>query len=122
MEILEQLPAVNNKVVVYLVNFLQELSKPEIVEETKMSPDNLAMCLAPSFLRCPYQDYNRVLASTDKQKAFVLQLMSKIPPNTKPFWRSNGSDAEISPREAVGTRESLPIDSIEAPPPIPEFE
>ena len=51
---------------------MQDLSKPEIVEATKMSSDNLAMVFGPSILPCPYQDYNRVLAAADKQKVFYL--------------------------------------------------
>jgi len=111
MELLEQMPAINKKVVLYLIQFLHELSKPEVIDATKMSLDNLAMCLAPSFLRCPYQDYNRVLASTDKQKAFVLDLMAKVSPPSKPLWRA--SDLKHS-------QSSGEIDPIH-PPPLPPF-
>lgn len=83
MEVLNQIPALNKKILIYLINFLQELAKPEYVEQTKMSVDNLSMVFAPTVLRCPYQDYNRVLASTDKQKAFMLNLFENVPQATK---------------------------------------
>ncbi len=108
LELLEQMPPLNKKIILYLIQFLRELSTPEVIEATKMSLDNLAMCLAPSFLRCPYQDYNRVLASTDKQKAFVLDLMAKVPSATKPLWRLSDMKKEES------------IDPV-TPPPLPPF-
>jgi len=108
LELLEQMPPLNKKIILYLIQFLHELSNPEVIEATKMSLDNLAMCLAPSFLRCPYQDYNRVLASTDKQKAFVLDLMAKVPPPSKPLWRASDMKSEA------------PLDPV-TPPPLPPF-
>jgi len=113
LELLEQMPPLNKKVILYLIQFLHDLSQAEVIESTKMSLDNLAMCLAPSFLRCPYQDYNRVLASTDKQKAFVLDLMAKVPSPTKPLWRAkDAKDTEAAPNDPF---------TAATPPPLPPF-
>jgi len=117
LELMDSLPPLNQKIISYIIHFLQELSKPDVVDFTKMSPDNLAMCLAPSFLRCPYQDYNRFLSSTDKQKIFILELMNKLPPSTKPFWSSK----DVAPLNAPNTIEVPSTVSTEEPPPIPEF-
>jgi len=78
MDIFTQLPALNQRIIKYIISFLQQLSKPDIVEATKMNADNLSMVFAPSFLRCPFQDYGKAIAAAEKEKAFVLELFSKI--------------------------------------------
>lgn len=50
LEVIEQIPALNKQVLVYLINFIQELTKPETVEATKMSTDNLAMVFGPGYI------------------------------------------------------------------------
>jgi len=72
----------HQKVISYLINYMQKLAVPEISEITKMNKDNLAMVFSPSFLRCPYQDYNKALLASDKEKAFVLYLLNTITPQT----------------------------------------
>lgn len=57
---------------------MRKLSDPEVVEVTKMNQENLAMVFAPSFLRCPYQDYNQALMAADKEKAFVISLLQNL--------------------------------------------
>lgn len=42
-EIFKKLPELNQRVVTCLLNFLEDLCKPECVEKTKMGKDNLAM-------------------------------------------------------------------------------
>jgi hypothetical protein len=53
--VIEQIPALNKKVLVYLINFIQELTNPETVEATKMSADNLAMVFGPGYSRFFFQ-------------------------------------------------------------------
>lgn len=61
----------------YVIQFLQELVPYSDV--TLMGAENLAMVFAPSFLRCPYQDYNKALTAADKEKAFILELIRTLP-------------------------------------------
>lgn len=37
------------------------------------------MVFAPSFVRCPYQDYNQALMAAEKEKGFLLFLFERIP-------------------------------------------
>ena len=46
------------------MQFLMVMAQPHNVEVTLMSADNLAMVFAPSFLRCPSEDLNVVMANT----------------------------------------------------------
>jgi len=81
MDVFGQLPPVSQKVTTFIINFLQTLCKQETVDHTKMNADNLSMVFSPSFLRCPYADYNKALAAAEKEKAFVMALMNNIPNN-----------------------------------------
>ncbi len=47
MEVVSQLPPVSQKIIIFIINFLQDLTKPEYVEVTKMNADNLAMVFSP---------------------------------------------------------------------------
>jgi hypothetical protein len=44
-----------------------------------MNKDNLCMVFAPSFLRCPYTDTNKIFAATEKEKEFLLALWEIVP-------------------------------------------
>jgi len=81
MSIINQLPPINQNVAIFTINFLQEFSKAEHVEATRMSKENLAMVFSPSFLRCPYQDPHAVLSSAEKEKKFLLNLLDEVPFN-----------------------------------------
>ena len=48
--------AINQKIVRYMIEFLQVVAQPEHQPITKMTPANLAMVFAPNFLRCPVDD------------------------------------------------------------------
>jgi len=99
IEIFRQLPPLSQNVVSFIINFLQELSKPENVETTKMSKENLAMVFAPSFFRCPYTDYNRALNASEKEKEFVLFLIEGIS-------RAKAIDFSVAPSWFVDQMES----------------
>jgi len=117
MEIFRQLPPLSQNVVSFIINFLQELSKPENVETTKMSKENLAMVFAPSFLRCPYTDYNRALTASEKEKEFVLFLIERIS-------RAKAIDFSVAPSWLVDQMESFSKQEKKQdnrPPPPPFF-
>jgi hypothetical protein len=60
-----------------------------------MSKDNLSMVFAPSFLHCPYLDYNQALFAAEKEKAFVAYLYDQVPPSQFQF-KSTGSSLSSS--------------------------
>jgi len=49
--IMNKLPEINQKVIAYLLEFVQLMAQPEVQQATKMNIDNLAMVFSPSFLR-----------------------------------------------------------------------
>jgi len=85
MEIVSQLPLLNQKMIAVIVSFLRKISADiQTVEITRMNRDNLSMVFAPSFLRCPYDDYNLIFAAAEKEKAFVLSLLASLPDTPLP--------------------------------------
>jgi hypothetical protein len=63
-EIFAQLPPLNQKLIIYLIDFLKDLAQPQYIEVTKMGKDNLCMVFAPSFLRCPFTDPQKMVCYT----------------------------------------------------------
>jgi hypothetical protein len=61
---------INQKVVKYMIAFLQEVAKQENQTITKMTPANIAMVFAPNFLRCPVDDLSTIFQN---QKYHVLK-------------------------------------------------
>lgn len=71
------MPAINQAVIVYLVDFLRDLSRQENSSVTKMDADNLAMIFAPLFLRCP--DSSLLFSNSVYEATFVQNLLTSDP-------------------------------------------
>eukprot|EP01132_Coremiostelium_polycephalum_P005976 gene5976-7445_t len=69
----KQLPPHNQKIVTYIVQFLQDLIHPENVVHSKMNLDNTAMVFAPSFLRCTNPEL--LLSNIESEKDFIKLLI-----------------------------------------------
>ncbi|KAG6857777.1 hypothetical protein H0H87_004193 [Tephrocybe sp. NHM501043] len=52
VQIVERLPTINRRVVLFVVNFLQYFLEEKVQSLTKMTPANLALVMAPNLLRC----------------------------------------------------------------------
>ncbi|KAG6812536.1 hypothetical protein H0H92_002305 [Tricholoma furcatifolium] len=52
VQIIERLPTINRRVVLFLVSFLQHFLDEKVQTLTKMTPANLALVMAPNLLRC----------------------------------------------------------------------
>jgi len=52
IRIVERLPTINRRVVLFVVSFLQLFLDDRIQNATKMTPANLALVMAPNLLRC----------------------------------------------------------------------
>lgn len=52
MQIVERLPTINRRVVLFVINFLQLFLEERVQSVTKMTPANLALVMAPNLLRC----------------------------------------------------------------------
>jgi hypothetical protein len=52
VQMVQRLPTINRRVVLFVISFLQLFLKDEIQAVTKMTPANLALVMAPNLLRC----------------------------------------------------------------------
>eukprot|EP01113_Clastostelium_recurvatum_P006123 TRINITY_DN12778_c0_g1_i1.p1 TRINITY_DN12778_c0_g1~~TRINITY_DN12778_c0_g1_i1.p1 ORF type:complete len:785 (-),score=141.61 TRINITY_DN12778_c0_g1_i1:31-2385(-) len=77
-EVFRQFPPLNQRVIVYVLTFLQELAQPENVVDTLMNVDNLAMVFAPSFIRCNNLSASDMMHNVQKEKAFIKALLDAL--------------------------------------------
>jgi Rho GTPase-activating protein 39 len=52
VRMVERLPTINRRVVLFVISFLQQFLDERTMEATKMTPANLALVMAPNLLRC----------------------------------------------------------------------
>ena len=52
VRIVERLPTINRRVILFVISFLQLFLEERIQNVTKMTPANLALVMAPNLLRC----------------------------------------------------------------------
>ncbi|SAM08400.1 hypothetical protein [Absidia glauca] len=76
MEIVDGLPDVNRRILLYIIGFIQEYLSPQVCQRTLMTVSNLAMVFAPNFLRGPLSD-NLVMAlhKSKYEQLFVKTLL-----------------------------------------------
>eukprot|EP01125_Pyxidicula_operculata_P005721 TRINITY_DN1_c6_g1_i2.p1 TRINITY_DN1_c6_g1~~TRINITY_DN1_c6_g1_i2.p1 ORF type:complete len:579 (-),score=201.13 TRINITY_DN1_c6_g1_i2:224-1960(-) len=73
-----KLPALNRKVVYYVIEYLRKVAEPENIPKTKMNIDNLAMVFAPNFLKCPSEDPEVIFNTQKHQQTFVKHLITDL--------------------------------------------
>ncbi|KAF7730954.1 hypothetical protein EC973_001000 [Apophysomyces ossiformis] len=66
IEIVNALPEVNRRIVLYMISFIQEFTDPEVIKHTLMNVSNLAMVFAPNFLRCPSESLTTVFENSKR--------------------------------------------------------
>jgi hypothetical protein len=76
-EVLVGVPMLNQRVMVYILDFLRDLGRPEYSSVTKMDVDNLAMVFAPLFLCCP--DSSLLFFNSVYEATFVQNLLTTDP-------------------------------------------
>jgi len=76
--IVNMLPDINKKVLLFLVDFAKRFTDPEIVERTKMTVQNLSAIFAPCIFRCPYTDMTQILQSSEHEKNFFVQMLTSL--------------------------------------------
>ncbi|KYR01703.1 RhoGAP domain-containing protein [Tieghemostelium lacteum] len=67
--VFKQLPSINQKIVTFIVSFLNDLISPDNVLLSKMNLDNVSMVFAPSFLRCTNPE--KILTNVELEKYFI---------------------------------------------------
>ncbi|KAG0182253.1 hypothetical protein DFQ29_005136 [Apophysomyces sp. BC1021] len=78
IEIVNELPEVNRRIVLYMISFLQEFTAPDVTAHTLMNVSNLAMVFAPNFLRCPSESLTTVFENSKYEQAFLRTLITEL--------------------------------------------
>ncbi|KAI9478502.1 MAG: Rho GTPase activation protein [Benjaminiella poitrasii] len=74
--IMNRLPSTNRRIALFTISFLQEFTlDPEIIKDTLMNVNNLAMVFAPNFLRCPSESLTTVFENSKYEQAFLRTLI-----------------------------------------------
>ncbi|GBC02411.1 hypothetical protein RclHR1_04600011 [Rhizophagus clarus] len=89
VEIIKELPSINQRVVVDTIDFLQKFADPQVAKITKMNVHNIAMVFAPNFLRCPSDNLAIIFENTKYEQAFLRTLLLNL--NSKDFFDDVGS-------------------------------
>ncbi|KAI9253534.1 hypothetical protein BDA99DRAFT_520052 [Phascolomyces articulosus] len=78
IDIINALPDVNRRIVLYILSFLQEFIDPDVIKHTLMNVHNLAMVYAPNLLRCPSEKLTTVLENSKYEQAFLRSLLLQL--------------------------------------------
>lgn len=78
LALVRRMPELHQRVLAYLVRFLQVFAAPENAALTKMDASNLAMVMAPNCLRCTSDDPRVIFDNTRKEMAFVRTLIQTL--------------------------------------------
>lgn len=71
MDIVDELPELNRRVIKYLAKYLQIVGDPVNQPKTKMTVSNLAIVFAPNLLRCPDDNPLVILQNSKREQHFV---------------------------------------------------
>ncbi|KAJ6602191.1 hypothetical protein B0H10DRAFT_2081219 [Mycena sp. CBHHK59/15] len=99
VRIVERLPTINRRVVLFVISFLQLFLEDRIQATTKMTPANLALVMAPNLLRCNSDSMSVVFTNAQYEQIFVYNLLlhlkcGEVDENYKP---AHGLGAVSSP-------------------------
>ncbi|KAI0823706.1 hypothetical protein BC628DRAFT_499041 [Trametes gibbosa] len=102
VQIVQRLPTMNRRVVLFVISFLQLFLEEKIQTVTKMTAPNLALVMAPNLLRCNSESMLVVFTNAQYEQTFVHNLLlhlkcGEIDPDFVP---THGQGA-ISPRPAT---------------------
>ncbi|KAJ7072517.1 hypothetical protein C8F01DRAFT_250322 [Mycena amicta] len=78
MGIVEQLPTINRRVVLFMISFLQLFLEEKVQAVTKMTPANLALVMAPNLLRCNSESMSVVFTNAQYEQLFVYHLLLNL--------------------------------------------
>ncbi|KAG0169977.1 hypothetical protein DFQ29_009486, partial [Apophysomyces sp. BC1021] len=78
IDLVNSLPELNRRIVLYMIGFLQEFTDPKVTQRTLMNVYNLAMVFAPNFLRCPSESLTTVFQNSRYEQAFLRTLIHEM--------------------------------------------
>ncbi|KAI0768673.1 hypothetical protein BD413DRAFT_478710 [Trametes elegans] len=94
VQIVQRLPTINRRVVLFVVSFLQLFLEERIQSATKMTAPNLALVMAPNLLRCNSESMLVVFTNAQYEQTFVHNLLLHL--------RCAEIDPEFSPSHGQG--------------------
>ncbi|KAJ7647566.1 hypothetical protein FB45DRAFT_733340 [Roridomyces roridus] len=102
VHIVQRLPTINRRVVLFVISFLQLFLEDRIQTMTKMTPANLALVMAPNLLRCNSDSMSVVFTNAQYEQIFVYNLLlhlrcSEIDEHYKPV-HGLGAATKTSPK------------------------
>jgi len=75
VQIVYRLPTINRRVLLFLISFLQLFLDEKTQRQTKMTPANLALVMAPNLLRCASDSMSVVFTNSQYEQIFVYNLL-----------------------------------------------
>ncbi|KAF8973177.1 hypothetical protein BDZ97DRAFT_1912748 [Flammula alnicola] len=100
IQIVERLPTINRRVVLFVVSFLQLFLEDRAQSVTKMTPANLALVMAPNLLRCNSESMSVVFTNAQYEQIFVYNLLLHL--------RCDEVDNNYKPIHGLGAVASVP--------------
>lgn len=76
--IVQKLPTINRRVVLFVVSFLQLFLEEKVLASTKMTAANMALVLAPNLLRCSSESMTVVFTNAQFEQMFVYNLLMHL--------------------------------------------
>jgi len=101
IRIVERLPTINRRVVLFVISFLQLFLEDKIQAITKMTPVNLALVMAPNLLRCNSQSMAVVFTNAQYEQIFVYHLLLHL--------KCNEIDKDYIPSHGLGAVSTGPL-------------
>ncbi|KAK7045719.1 hypothetical protein VNI00_007552 [Paramarasmius palmivorus] len=103
VHIVQRLPTINRRVVLFIISFLQLFLDEKVQNNTKMTPANLALVMAPNLLRCKSESMSVVFTNAQYEQIFVYNLLlhlkcGEIDANYKPAHGLGAVQPTATPR------------------------
>ena len=77
-EVISRLPDANQRLIKFIIRYLQRFAEPKTVERTQMNVSNLAAVFSPCLFRCPYTELNDMLRGSEQEKLFVERMIKTL--------------------------------------------
>ncbi|TFY73511.1 hypothetical protein EWM64_g10501 [Hericium alpestre] len=98
--IVERLPTINRRVVLFVISFLQLFLDEKVLAATKMTSANLALVMAPNLLRCSSDSMAVVFTNTQFEQNFVHNLLLHL--------KCDEIDPDYVPKHGLGAVSTAP--------------
>ncbi|KAF8995464.1 hypothetical protein BDQ17DRAFT_1250698 [Cyathus striatus] len=101
IRIIERLPTINRRVLLFVVSFLQLFLDEKTQASTKMTPANMALVMAPNLLRCSSQSVSVVFTNAQYEQIFVYNLLLHL--------KCDEIDSDFKPTHGLAALPTTPV-------------